>query len=274
MRRGRAVEDGGLRSGRSSTLASALPTGPWWEGGINVELFEAVSATAAARAVGCCSRRWSRSPTRMAAVRDFATEQLRAAAGVADRTYRRARKDLLSTGELVLVNGVGGRGNRNVWTVRTPSMRWHRGRARNAPGRSAGGREATRRRDGSVWRRPRWCRYRLVRGGKRRSRSDSSGPEPSDSDRCLPRKGRSAQTVSADNRSAVTGVLDEKGGQDRTRFELPAQERPQKGRREAPAQTPAPHARARRKDVNPRTPEDPPNPPKPKGGSRACTVST
>ena len=53
-------------------------------------------------------------------VRDLSTEQLRDAAGIADRTYRRARTALLASGSVELVNGVGGRGNTNVWTVRDP----------------------------------------------------------------------------------------------------------------------------------------------------------
>lgn len=53
-------------------------------------------------------------------VRDLSTEQLCAAVGVADRTYRRARTSLLDAGQLVLVSGAGGRGNTNVWTVPDP----------------------------------------------------------------------------------------------------------------------------------------------------------
>ena len=53
-------------------------------------------------------------------VRDLSTEQLCAAAGIADRTYRRARTALLASGQLELISGAGGRGNTNVWTVRDP----------------------------------------------------------------------------------------------------------------------------------------------------------
>jgi len=94
---------------------------PWWEGEINVDLFESVLGGSAARG-----------PARLllatmaavadagGAVRDLSTEQLCAAAGVADRTYRRARISLLESGELVLVSGAGGRGNTNVRTVPDP----------------------------------------------------------------------------------------------------------------------------------------------------------
>ena len=86
---------------------------------INAELFEAV-----------LSRTRTRGPARlllaaMAAladedgvVRGVSSEELCGAAGVADQTYRRARKELLESGELVLVSGAGGRGNTNVWEVR------------------------------------------------------------------------------------------------------------------------------------------------------------
>ena len=45
-------------------------------------------------------------------------EELCAAAGVEDRTYRRARRELLECGAVALVEGGGGRGNTNVWQVR------------------------------------------------------------------------------------------------------------------------------------------------------------
>ena len=53
-----------------------------------------------------------------AVVRGLSSEELSAAAGMADRTYRRARQELLESGELELLSGAGGRGNTNVWHVR------------------------------------------------------------------------------------------------------------------------------------------------------------
>ncbi|MFL5864872.1 MAG: hypothetical protein ACJ780_29605, partial [Solirubrobacteraceae bacterium] len=111
-----------LASGRGRASTVALPfaaEGPWWEGEINAELFEAV-----------LSRTRTRGPARqllaaMAAladadgvVRGVSSEELRAAAGVADRTYRRARRELLGSGELALLSSAVGRGNTNVWQVR------------------------------------------------------------------------------------------------------------------------------------------------------------
>ena len=127
--RERLVVDGLLRvderatgRGRASTITLAFAnTGPWWEGEINVELFESVLAYSLARG-----------PERLllaamaavadeeGAVRELSTGLLCAAAGVADRTYRRARAALLVSGQLELVSGVGGRGNTNVWRIRNP----------------------------------------------------------------------------------------------------------------------------------------------------------
>jgi hypothetical protein len=116
------VDERATGRGRASTVSLAFAdTGPWWDGDINVELLEAVLSYS--RASG---------PARMllatmaaladddGAVRDLSTEQLCAAAGVTDRTYRRARQALLRSGELVLKSGAGGRGNTNVWSVADP----------------------------------------------------------------------------------------------------------------------------------------------------------
>ncbi len=105
--------------GRASIVALRFAAdGPWWEGEINAELFEAV-----------LSRTRARGPARLllavlaaladtdGVVRGVSSEELCAAAGVADRTYRRARRELLESGELALLRGAGGRGNTNVWQV-------------------------------------------------------------------------------------------------------------------------------------------------------------
>ena len=117
-----AVDERITGRGRASTVTLLFAdAGPWWDGDINVELCEAVLSYSTARG-----------PERlllatMAAVadergkvRDLSTEELCAAAGIADRTYRRARAALLGPGQLELLSGAGGRGNTNVWTVRDP----------------------------------------------------------------------------------------------------------------------------------------------------------
>ncbi len=210
------VEERATGRGRASTVTLLFAdTGPWWDGEINVELFEAVLG---------CSR--VRGPERLllatmaavadeeGAVRDLSTDQLCLAAGIADRTYRRARTALLASGSVELVNGVGGRGNTNVWMVRNPRelgdavpSRVPRRVAPPAGARPLIASAGFARRCGSGsgigdtnWRkgRPgsdtyRWKQSDPDRGFrvKGRSRSDSSGREVSCRDRGFGLKGRS-----------------------------------------------------------------------------------
>ena len=141
------VEEMASGRGRASTVALRFAAdGPWWEGEINAELFEAV-----------LSRTRTRGPARlllaaMAAladadgvVRGVSNDELCAAAGVdgSDATGARARS-CWTSGELVLLSGARGRGNTNVWQVRpsaeTPGARW--GRAVAATRGSSGRGEA------------------------------------------------------------------------------------------------------------------------------------
>ena len=176
-----AVDERATGRGRASTVTLLFAdTGPWWDGDINVELFEAVLTYSPVRG-----------PERlllatMAAVADERRQpcatcrptQLCAAAGIADRTYRRARTALLASGRLELVSGVGGRGNTNVWIVRDPRERGDASRSPIATARgAAGGRAAT----GRVGRLARRCGSGSatgVDGGRKgRSGSDSLPPE-------------------------------------------------------------------------------------------------
>src|SRR6516225_522027 len=107
------VERAATGRGRASTLWLAFAeTGPWWEGEINAELFEAVLSYS--RAQGS-ARLLLAAAAALAdeerLVEGFTTRQLCAAAKVTDTTYRRARVALLASGELVLRRGTGGRGN-------------------------------------------------------------------------------------------------------------------------------------------------------------------
>ncbi len=231
--------------GRSSTLVMAFAqTGPWWEGEINVDLFEAVlgysPATGVARLLLAAMALLADED---GAVRDFTTEQICAAAGIAPKSYQRAKTELLASGALVLVNGVGGRGNTNVWTVLDPRLR-------------AGG---------SV---PRAPRRAVPPAGTRplvgvAGLAAASGA--ADAGRATERvKGGQPQTVLAANRMTLTSLPVTKGGQNQTLFDPP--------RAETPAESPAQRApervvktrtlRAREgtNAINPRTPEDPPAP--------------
>jgi len=262
------VEERATGRGRATTVMLAFAdAGPWWDGGINVELCEAVLGYSSARG-----------PARlliatMAAVsdedgtvRDVATEQLCAVAGVADRTYRRARMSLLESGELVLVSGVDGRGNTNVWRIADPRLLAGAG-AYRVPRRVAP---------------PAGARPLLAAAGT--SRADTSRVDVTsthdekggqvrtvDSAKCPTLTGVSAlkgghdRTVLTQDRPALTGVSVPKGGQAQTLCEPPLAETAREGAAETPAETPAPNARAGRESFNPRTPEDPPNPPA--GGS-------
>ena len=193
--------------GRSSTLVMAFAqTGPWWEGEINVELFEAVLGYSAATGV---ARLLLAAMAALAdedgAVRDFTTEQICAAAGIAAKSYQRAKTQLLASGALVLVNGVGGRGNMNEWTVPDPRVR--------AGGISP---RASRRAVPPAGARP-------LMGVAGPSAASAGGDAGNATDRV---KGGQPQTVLAENRLTLAGLSATKGGQDKTLFDLPPVESP------------------------------------------------
>jgi hypothetical protein len=251
--------------GRSSTVALRFATeGPWWEGEINAQLFEAA-----------LSRTCTRGPARllltaMAALADvdgvlrgLSNEELCAAAGLDDRTYRRARAELVASGELVLLTGARGRGNTNVWQVRpakVPEQRPSAPTRRMAPPPGA---------------RPLLAAVvdgagadELVVQADRAAgpRAPVAGENGRVSPGISPRKCGQDGTVSPPNCPAPPVVLPENSGQDRTLFELPAPEKPG----ENPAENPAANARGGTEAQNPRI-EDPPNPPE--GGSRARSMT-
>jgi hypothetical protein len=261
-----AIEERATGRGRASTVTLTFAdTGPWWDGEINVELFEAVlgysHTSGPARLLLATMAAIADEDGR---VQDVSTEQLSAAAGMTDRTYRRARRMLLASGELVLeTSGVGGRGNRNVWRV--PDPRLHDG---TAPAR------ATRRVAPPSGSRPLVATTGLTAtSGVSAARPDAAATKGGQdwtvsAEKCPARagvsdaKGGQDRTVSAQNCPARTGVSTSKGGQDRTLFrQTPA---------ETPAKTPAPDARAGKEPQNPRTKKDPPSPPE--GGSSLGSV--
>jgi hypothetical protein len=117
-----AVEESGGGRGRSAVVAVRFAeAGPWFEGEINATLFEATLGYSRARG----SARLLLAA--LAAVADdrrevagLGTDEIRAAAGMADSTSRRARAELLASGELVLDIAVGGRAKTNRWRLRDP----------------------------------------------------------------------------------------------------------------------------------------------------------
>jgi hypothetical protein len=205
------VEQAATGRGRWSTLALRFANeGPWYEGEINAGLFEVVLGYSSARG-----------PARvllavMAALadgegflEDLSTEQLCVAAGLADRTYRRARQALLASGELILLSGVGGRGNTNRWQVPDPR------RVAGEPRRPSSGRRVVP---------PAGARPLVVALAKPRPEAP-----PTEVDAVVARvaevsgngdvgsvKGGQDRTLSPVNRPVLTGVCALKGGQDRT----------------------------------------------------------
>ncbi|MDQ6804689.1 MAG: helix-turn-helix domain-containing protein [Actinomycetota bacterium] len=96
-----AVDERATGRGRASTISLIFAdTGPWWDGEINVELFEAVLAySAASGSARLLLATMAAIAGSDGTVEDVSTEQLCAAAGMTDRTYRRARQVLLASGE-------------------------------------------------------------------------------------------------------------------------------------------------------------------------------
>ena len=199
------VERAASGRGRASTVALPfVAEGPWWEGEINAQLFEAV-----------LSRCPARGPARlvlaaMAAladesgvVRDLSGVELCSAAGVDDHTYRRARKELLKSSELILVHRACGRGNTNVWEVRPPGSVAAATRGGRPPRRVAP---------------PAGARPLLAAvPGSTADEINADGGALTNS---LGRgDGGGGRIAGAENRPALTGVSEPNGGQDRTASE-------------------------------------------------------
>jgi DnaA-like protein len=269
VRRGLVVvEEAASGRGRASTLALPFAsTGPWWEGEINAELFEAV-----------LSRSRARGPARlvlaaMAAladesdiVRSLSGVELCAAAGVDDHAYRRARKELLKAGELILVHRACGRGNTNVWEVRPPggiAAAVGAGRRPRRVAPPAGARPLLGAIAGSA--------ADEIHAGAG-AQPDSVGRDDGGGGRIIGAENRPAltgvsepnggqdRTLSDQNCPGVPGVSGAKGGQYRTLFDEQPAETPAEKGAENSAENPAANARAGREPQNPGIPEDPPTP--------------
>jgi DnaA N-terminal domain len=267
VRRGLVVvEHAATGRGRASTLwLPFADTGPWWDGEVNAELLETVLSYS--RSQGTARLLLAA----MAALADeqrvlesVTTERLCAAAGVTDRTYRRARAALLASGELVLRGGRGGRGNTNRWEIADP--RSHTAEVQPPSRRRVAPPSGQRPLLVSVTAAPAIAR-------PAGSEIDLVAPASAGPDRIVsghnrpvtagvsPRKGGTGRTPSQQNHPASAGVSVRKGGADRTlSSETPAK---------TPAETPAPNARAGRDPRNPRT-IHPPSPPE--GGSAADEI--
>jgi len=256
------VEAAGGGRGNSPVIALTFAlSGPWFDGEINPALFEAVLGHSRARG----SARLLLAA--LAAVADdelevigLATEEIRAAAGMADSTYRRARAALLASGELELGIAGGGRARTNRWQLHDPrltdSQRPLVARRRVAPSPTA---------------RP------LVASAKEPPRTSAGDRTRRSAGRVAGVKGPGLsgvpvgypgqiRTVSAANGPQLGGVSAVDPGQDRTVSpDSPPITPPQ-----TPPETPPPNARAGREALNPGTWEHPPGPPD--GGTRLGSV--
>jgi hypothetical protein len=235
--------------GRSSTLTLGFAVrGPWREERINPQLFGAVLGYSRARGAARVLL-----ATLAAVANDdrevlgLTTEEVRAAAGLSDRTYRRARATLLASGELVAESCVGGRGNTNRWRLGDPRCLGMPvpARQRVAPARNA------RPLLGTVA--P--AEQRVENPGQNRTVSALN-----------PGQDRTLSGVNPGQNRTLSGV---NPGQNRTLLPLnPGQSRTVS--LETPAETPAPNARAGREPGNQKN-NYPPNPPE--GGSPAGSVT-
>jgi hypothetical protein len=271
--------------GKASTLALPFAAvGPWWDGGINAELFEAVlgysRAQGSARLLVAALAALA---DERGVVAEVTTQQLCAAAGVSDRTYRRMHGPLLASGEVVVHSSTGGRGNTNRWEI--PDLRAGTADAAPRPRRRVAPPAGVRpliatvappadehlpfampgsvegERTGEVVGAVKGCQDRMVSLENRPALSGVSAG-----------KGCQDRTVSAQNRPALSGVSVVNPCQDRTLSpqtpaETPARtpaetpaETPARTPARTPAETPAPNARAGREPQNPRIPEHPPPP--------------
>jgi DnaA N-terminal domain len=115
-----AAEGGGR--GRSSTLTLGFATrGPWREERINPQLFQTVlSYTRARGPARVLLATLAALANDEREVLGLTTDEIRSAAGLSDRTYRRARASLLASGELVAESCVGGREHTNRWRLADP----------------------------------------------------------------------------------------------------------------------------------------------------------
>jgi hypothetical protein len=272
-----AVQEAGGGRGRSTTVALRFAeTGPWVDGPVNPALFEAVLGYSRARG-----------PARLllaaiAAIADengelagVATAQISAAAGLADSSYRRARAQLLESGELVLRDAGGGRGNTNYWRIRDPRTGASAPpRARVAPpttarpllgavpahitaataGEQVNGLLAAAARDAAIWHVE--ASAAVPDGAEGRSGPDGLAGE----------KGPVLNGVSDPKGPVLNGVSGVNPVHNGTVFPQTPPGTPPG----TPPETPPANARAGREPQN-QEPKDPPCPPS--GGSRAATIT-
>jgi hypothetical protein len=274
------VDEPGGGRGRSAVVSLLFArSGPWWDTEVNPGLLEAVlsySRTRGSARLLLATMGTVADPA--GAVTELSADEIQAAAGMADSTYRRARAALLDSGELVLAVAGGGRARTNRWTIPDPRSinpePVAAARPRPAPGpgtrpliatarspqpgvedqldllvapnEAAADKAAARNRKG-----PELTGVSaLSNPDQNRAVSDQKGPELSRVCALNPGQNR---TVSAVKGPGLSGVSAVNPGQNRTVCgETPPQ---------TPPETPPPNVRAGRESQNPRIRKDPPTPP-------------
>ena len=225
VRRGLVVvERAATGRGRASTLwLPFAEAGPWWDGEINPELFEAVLSYSRSRGTArLLLAAMAALADEQRVVEGVTTAQLCAAAGFSDRTYRRAQAALLSSGELVLRSGAGGRGNTNCWEIADP--RSGAGEVQPPSRRRVAPPSGQRPLLASVTAAPAVAQpagaevdqgqpVARANGGPDRTVSGQNRPVTAG---VSPRKGGGGRTLSQQNRPASAGVSVLKAGADRT----------------------------------------------------------
>jgi hypothetical protein len=277
-RRGLVVleEPGGGRGRAPTVLLACADTGPWFEGDINAELAQSVlSHSPAQGAARVLLATLAAVADDTGAVEGRSSDEIRRAAGMAASTYRRARANLLTSGEIVLDAAGGGRAITNRWIVLDPTAVNPEPltAAQRRPGMPDGARPllATAREllpepeeqvglsaDAAVAAGQEGNNLGDVEArnpGQDRMVSRPRGPGLSGVSGIYPGQSR---TVSELNGPSLTGVSGVNPGQSRS---VCGQTPPK-----TPPETPPPNARTGRESQNPRTSKDPPNPPE--GGSR------
>jgi hypothetical protein len=247
------VDDPGGGRGHSPVVSLRFAeSGPWCDAEVNPGLVEAMlsySRTGGSARVLLAT---------LAAVADqhgtvtgLSAEEIQAAAGMADSTYRRARATLLDSGELVLATAGGGRARTNRWQIPDPSS--------INPEAVAAARPRPMPRPGT---RPLLATTRPPRSAAEDQlgllveavAGERKGPGLSGVSAANPVQNRRVSRVKGPGWS---GVSTTNPGQSRTVCgETPPQ---------TPPETPPPNARKRREPQNPRIRNNPPNPPD--GGS-------
>jgi DnaA N-terminal domain len=269
------VDEPGGGRGRSPIVSLLFAeSGPWCAAEVNPGLVEAVLSYSRARgSARVLLATLAAVADQHGAVAELSADEIRAAAGMADSTYRRARATLLDSGELVLTAAGGGRARTNHWTIPDPRtinpepIATARPRSAPSPGARplvaparapqpasedqpdlpvAAGETAAGERKGpgltGVSAPPNPGQNRTVSSVKGPGLSGVSSTNPSQD-----------RTVSVSKGPGLSGVRNRNPGQNRTVYrETPPQ---------TPPETPPSSARAGREPQNPRIKKEPPNPP-------------